>query len=80
METNKQLENMEAVFQTLAEMRLAKSQRAQIAGMLNIAFVNGFHAALAEQAGVTEETERYDAVSRSETVRHVNFLARESGK
>ena len=77
---NKHIENMETVFNNLGDMKLTKSQRARLAGMLRIAFINGFHAALANHAGLHEDTERMEVVTQSDICRHVLFLENQNSK
>jgi hypothetical protein len=79
METNKQRENMELIFHMLTEMKVTKKQREQLSRMLETSFVNGYHSALAEHTEASE-VDRSGFVIESETVQHIAFLARESGK
>ena len=77
---NKQRGNMESIYHKLADMKLTKVQRAVIAGMLGTAFVNGFQTALADHAGITDETGQYQITSQNETAQHIIFLAQENSK
>ena len=77
---NKHIENMETVFNNLGDMKITKSQRTQLAGMLRIAFINGFHAALANHAGLFDDTERMEVVTQSDVCQHVLFLENQNSK
>jgi hypothetical protein len=80
MDANKQRERMEAIYYALGNMKLTKKQRTDLSAMLRSAFVNGFHAALVEYAGVAGENKRTEIASQNETVQHILFLAQESAK
>jgi hypothetical protein len=78
MEINEYRARLEEIFAQLGDNKLSEKQHAHIAGLLGAAFVNGFHAALNEYAGISSAVKRMDIVSNSDTVRHVMFLTRQN--
>ena len=80
MSTNSQREKMEAIYYTLVNMKLTNKQRGALSAMIRSAFVNGFHSALIEYSGVVGENKRTEISAQNETVQHILFLSRESGK
>jgi len=80
MDSNNQRERMEAIYYALGDMKLTKKQRAELSAMLRSAFVNGFHSALAEYAGIASENKRTEIAVQNETIQHILFLAQENAK
>ncbi len=80
METNEYRARIEEIFNQLGDIKLSNKQRAHIAGLLRASFINGFHAALNEYAGISSATRRLDIVRDNDTAQHVMFLERENSK
>ncbi len=77
MDTTNYRANMEVAFSQLGDMKLTQKQRAQIAGIVSAAFINGFHAALAEYFEISE-SKRDVIVADNDTAQHIIFLARQN--